>query len=187
MKELFDQLDEREKNWVRLLSLLVLLVLVFLLLISLGQRRSYVRLLSRLEQREKVLAELETKRASSAAEWARWEDAYRDIEELRKSYFYKAEEGINQLRLDLQKIFAQSGISAQSIRYDYASLEEGKVKKTNASFTFTGSYLILKKFLEVVEQFPRFLMLEKIDFLKISGEGSVLELKINLAGYHESF
>lgn len=187
MKELFSQLDEREKNQVRLLSLLVLLSLLFLLLISLGQRRGYVRLLSRLDAREKVLAEQETKRASSAAEWARWEGAYRDIEDLRVSYFYKAEEGINQLRLDLQKIFTQSGINAQSIRYEYASLEGGKVKKTNASFTFAGSYLILKKFLEAIEQFPRFLMLEKIDFLKISGEGSVLELKINLTGYHESF
>lgn len=187
MKELFNQLDEREKSRVRLLSLLVLLSLVFLLLVSLGQRRNYVRLLSRLEAREKFLAELETKRASSASEWARWEGAYRDIEELRESYFYKHEEGINQLRLDLEKILAQSGISARSIQYEYASLEGGHIKKISASFTFTGSYLILKKFLEVVERFPRFLMLEKIDFLKISGEGSLLDLKINLAGYHESF
>ncbi len=187
MKELYNQLDEREKNWVRLLSLLVLLSLAFLLLVSLGQRRSYLRILSRLEAREKALAELEAKRAWGAAEWARWEEAYRDIEELKGLYFYKAEEGINQLRLDLQKILAQSGVSAQSIRYEYASLEEGVVKKTSASFTFTGSYLILKKFLEAVEQFPRFLMLEKIDFSKISGEGSVLELRINLAGYHENF
>jgi Tfp pilus assembly protein PilO len=186
MKELFDQLDEREKNQLRLLSLLVLLSLVFLLLVSLGQRRSYVRLLSRFEAREKFLAELETKRASSAADWTSWEAAYRDIEELRGSYFYRQEEGINELRLDLEKIFAQCGINAQSIRYEYVSLEKGQVNKTNVSFNFAGSYLVLKKFLEVVELFPRFLMLEKIDFLKISGEGSVLELKISLAGYHES-
>lgn len=87
MKELFDQLDEREKNQLRLLSLLVILSLVFLLLISLGQRRSYVRLLSRFEGTEKDLAELETKRASSTADWTSWEAAYRDIEELRGSYF----------------------------------------------------------------------------------------------------
>ncbi|MDH7513374.1 MAG: hypothetical protein QHH14_10560 [Clostridiales bacterium] len=187
MKELYNQLDEREKNRVRLLSLLALLSLAFMLLVSLGQRRSYFRLQNSLEAREKALAELETKRASGAAEWARWEGAFRDIEELKESYFYKEEEGINQLRLDLQKILAQSGVSAQSIRYEYANLEEGVVKKTSASFTFTGSYVVLKKFLEAVEQFPKFLMLEKIDFSKISGEGSALELRINLAGYHENF
>ncbi len=187
MKELFNQLNEGEKKIIRLLGLLVLLVLVFLLVVSLGQRRSTVRLLGRLEVREKALAELETRRVSSADEWARWEGAYRDIDELRKAYFYGEEEGMNELRLDLEKILSESCLSASSIRYDYGSLEGGKIKSTSVGFTFSGSYLNLKKFLEVVERFPKFLMIEKIDFLKISGEGSRLELRISLTGYHENF
>jgi Tfp pilus assembly protein PilO len=187
MKEISSPLRENERKLLRLLSLLLLFVLVFFFFVSLGQRRGCLRLVSELQAREKVAADAEKFRAASAEEWARWEQAYQDMEDLKKTYFYKEEEGVNELRLDLQKIFAEAGITARSLRYNYVSLEKEKVKKINVTFTFSGSYLILKKFLGTIERFPKFLLLEKIDFMKVSGEGSLLELRIILTGYYESF
>ena len=48
----------------------------------------------------------------------------------------------------------------------------------------SGSYFFLKRFIDAVEKLPRFLVVEKIDFLDTSVDGSFLALKINLAGYY---
>jgi len=187
MKEIFSRLNESERRQLQLLSLLLLFVLVFFFFVSLGERRGYLNLASELQSQEKAAAAAEKSRMTSAEQWARWEQAYRDIEDLKKAYFYKGDEGAKELRLDLQKILAEAGITARSLRYNYANLEKEKVKKINVTFTFAGSYLILKKFLDTIERFPKFLLLEKIDFMKISGGGSLLELRIILAGYCENF
>jgi hypothetical protein len=44
----------------------------------------------------------------------------------------------------------------------------------------------LKGLIQLVEEFPKFLIVEKIDFLEIDDRSSILELKIVLAGYYES-
>jgi len=54
------------------------------------------------------------------------------------------------------------------------------------SFDIKGSYLSLKRFIHSVEEFPKFLLIEKIDFLNIDARGNVLELRVVLAGYYES-
>jgi len=186
MIELFSVLNEKEKRLLRLLALAFLFVLAFFILVSLGQRRGYLDLKSELQAREKVASEAAKFRSASSEEWAKWEQAYQDMAELRKAYFFKENEGLNELRVDLQKILAESGIAARSIRYNYVNLEKGSFKQINVTFTFTGSYLILKRFLDMVERFPKFLVLEKIDFMKVSAGGNVLELRIVLAGYYES-
>jgi len=186
MKEVFSLLKDRERQRIRLLVLLLLVGAVFLLVVSSVQRRGFVRLQDRLQARQQVLAELEAKRTASAEEWAMWQASYRDIEELKKTCFYRGKEDLNQLRLDLEKILAEAGVSAKYLKYDYSNPGKNKIEKVNISFTFVGSYIILRRFLEVVERFPRFLMLEKVDFARVSAEGSVLELRIVLAGYYEN-
>jgi Tfp pilus assembly protein PilO len=187
MKELFSRLNEREKMQLRLLFLVFLLVLMFFFFISRGAQHGYLNLADELKSRENVYSDIEQRRTASAEEWAGWEEAYRDMEDLKKTYFYQEGEGVNGLLLDLHKIFTEAGITARSLRYNYASLEKDQVKKINVTFNFTGSYLILKKFLDTIERFPKFLLLENIDFMKISANGSILELKIVLAGYYENF
>ncbi|MFB0565579.1 MAG: hypothetical protein ACETWK_07870 [Candidatus Aminicenantaceae bacterium] len=117
-------------------------------------------------------------------EWLRWKKAPLDIEELRTNYFYMEEEGINQLRLDLQKIFNESRINISQIKYGYNMFEDERIKKVIATFDFSGSYFSLKKFIHTVEEFPKFLIVEKIDFLDTSTERDSLILRITMAGYY---
>jgi Tfp pilus assembly protein PilO len=184
MKELFSALSEKERTRLRLLGLLFLISLFVLLFFSLSQRRSYFLLVEQVKAREKTAAAAEVRRTQSVTQWEQWEQTAQDIQTLREKFFYREGEEINQLRLDLRKIFTESGISSRSFRYDYASLEKEKIGKISVTFTFTGTYPILKRFLQTLEQYPKFLLLEKIDFLKISDGGTVIDLKIILAGYY---
>lgn len=186
MNELFRALDEKERLRLRLLGLLFLLALFVLVVFSLGQRRGYNLLAERLEGREKAAAAAEAKRAESAAGWARWEEAYQDIKDLKEKSFYREGEEVNRVLIDLKKIFSGAGINARSYRYNYYELEKERIKKVNVTFNFVGSYPILKRFLQTIEQFPKFLLLEKIDFVRIGASGTTLELRIVLAAYYAS-
>jgi hypothetical protein len=71
-------------------------------------------------------------------------------------------------------------------RYGYVEFKGETIKKINVTFDIKGSYLSLKRFIHSVEEFPKFLLIEKIDFLNIDARGNVLELRVVLAGYYES-
>jgi hypothetical protein len=184
MNALFSALDEKERMRLRLLSLLFLFALFVLVFFSFGQRRSYQLLVERLQVRDKAVAAAEAKRADSTAGWAQWQAADQDIKELQDKFFYHESQAASELRRDLERIFSEAGISTRSYRYNYVSLEKERIGKINVTFTFIGSYPILKRFLQTLEQFPKFLLLEKIDFLKIGGDGTMLELRIVLAAYY---
>jgi len=187
MNEFFSALDERDRTRLRLLGLLFLIAFFVLIFFSFGQRRGYRLLAQRLEGREKTAAAEKLKQAEADVKWAQWQKAYRDIKDLKDKYFYHEGEEASELRLDLQKVFSAAGITSRSYRYNYANLEKERIKRINVTFTFTGTYPILKRFLQTLEQFPKFLLLEKIDFLKIGGDGTMLELKIVLAAYYANF
>lgn len=187
MIEVFKVLNEKERKQLSLLSLLLVVALAFLFLVSLGQRAAYRRLLGQVETKTKGLAEAEKKLAAASAEWTKWEQAYKDMAELKGRYFYKEAEGVNPLLVDVRQILADSGISPGLFRYDYVDRVREKEKMVLASFNFTGSYLILKRFFETVENFPKFILLDKVDFVRVSNEGNLLELRIDLAAYYESF
>ena len=184
MKEMLEKLSEKERAQLKLLGLLSLVALFVLLFFSLGQRRSYYLLVDQQQARQNAAATAEEKRAQSVAGWERWEQTLKDIETLKQGFFYHEDQAVNELRTDMEKIFLQSGINSRSFRYSYANLEQGRIGRITVTFNFTGTYPILKRFVQTVERYPKFLFLEKIDFQKISGGGTVLELRIVLAGYY---
>jgi len=184
MNGLFSVLDGKERGQLRLLSLLVLVALFVLVFFSLGRRRSYQNDVERLQGINKSVAAAEDKLAESTALWAGWQEAFQDIEDLKQKFFYHEGEVVRELRLDLQKVFSEAGISARSYRYVYDSLNKERIGKIDVTFTFVGTYPILKRFLQTLEQFPKFLLLEKVEFLKIGADGTILELRIILAAYY---
>jgi Tfp pilus assembly protein PilO len=187
MRNIFSAFGEKERNRIRTLALFLVLALVFLFLVSLRERGIYRRLAGQLEAQKKAFVSLDKERSAASREWARWQEADKDLSDLKKSCFYQEEGGVNALRLDLRQLFDKSGIKARSLKFDYVDLEREKARKVNVSFNFTGSYPVLKQFLEAIEQFPKFLYIERLDFLRITGGGSSLELKVTLAGYYENF
>lgn len=185
MKEIFNLLDDREKRGLRFLGILLIGVVLFLLLISLPQKRSYLNTLTSLNDKQASYIQLNKVSQEKKREWLNWQEAFDDMEELKTEYFYNEEDVIKQLRLDLEQIFNEAQFRVSQIRFDYSEFKKEKIKKVSASFDIRGTYLSLKRFINTVEKFPKFLMIEKIDFLEIDAGGRVLKLKIILAGYFE--
>lgn len=187
MNDILSSLNDTERKRLRLLLAVLGLCLAFLFLISFRERRSFRRLEGALAGQQAAFAKLDAERAGAAAERARWEQAAADLSTLKEKHFYREADGVNALRLDLKQLFAQTGIMARSIKFDYSDLEKAKARKVNVTFNFTGSYPLLKGFLETVEKFPKFLSVERLDFVRITGGGSSLELRVVLAGYYANF
>lgn len=184
MNVLFDLFNDKERRTLGRLGLATLLALaVFLVL--------FTRIRGGLDSDRGTAARLQDSSARAVkardlakAEWQRWEAAGRDLEELRTGYFYDLEEGVQALRLDLQQIFALAGTTITDLGYGYSDMEKEQVRKTIVTFTYTGSYAGLKKLLAALEAFPKFLVIEKVDFPKLDSGGELLNAKLTLAGYY---
>lgn len=186
MKEIFDFLDDKDKKRLGFLSIFLTVGVLFLLFISLPQRSGYIRTLSSFTGIQRDYQQVDKTKMEKEGEWLMWQETRRDMEELKTEYFYDDKEGIRQLRLDLEQLLDKSGFYVPRKKYDYIEFNTEKVKKVIVSFNLKGSYLALKRFINTVEGFPKFLVIEKIDFLNIDVARGDLELKITLAGYYES-
>ena len=186
MRKMFDLLDNREKKTLSFLCALLAGMLLFLFLFSLPQRRSYFNDLSSLKAKEKDYEQLNMTKMEKEGELLRWQEARLDMDELKTKYFYDDKEGFEPLRLDLEQLLRRASINISGKKYGYSEFKGETIKKVNVTFNVKGPYLSLKRFIHSVEEFPKFLFIEKIDFLNIDAGGNVLELKVVLAGYYES-
>ncbi len=184
MNALFDLLNDSERRTLGRLGLAALIALVVFLAL-------FIRLKGGLERERTTSFRLNeaTQRAVQArdkaqAEWKRWEDAGRDLAELRTGYFYEDAAGIPTLRKDLQDLFARAGTAITDLDYGYSDMEKEKVRKTLVTFTYSGTYAGLKKLLAVIEAFPKFLVIEKLEFPRTGSGGERLNAKLTLAGYY---
>ncbi|MFC2163401.1 hypothetical protein ACFLT2_00220 [Acidobacteriota bacterium] len=182
---MFRLLDERDRRILAALGILVVLGLVFFFLFGFRQKMAYFRSVDSLSR---LKGELNTIAASSQekkAEWQKWEQTQVDMEELRETYFYSEKEGITRLRRDLQKILRDSRIRASDKRYEYFSAKKVEgVKAVRIRFQTFSSYNDLKKFIHSVEIFPKFLLLDKIDFMDLDSSGGGIKLSVSLTGYY---
>lgn len=186
MNALYDLLNDKERRTLARIGLAAAVALA-LCLIVLGRYRIGL-------ERERAAAfrlHEATQQAVQArdkfkAEWARWEEAGKDLADLRASYFYEDGADVQTLRQDLQKIFAQAGTSITDLDYGYTDMQKEKVRKTVITFTYGGTYAGLKKLLGVIEGFPKFLVIEKLEFPRSGAGGERLVAKLTLAGYYGS-
>jgi Tfp pilus assembly protein PilO len=185
MKELIDLLDKREQRITALLCFLLGAALLFFLLVSLPQKMHYLKTVSSLRSKEKSYEIAAQKTSEKREEWLKWQQTRKDLEEIRNKYFYEKEIQ-PKLRLDLERIFSEAGVHLSSIEYGYSELKKEKVNKVNITFNLRSSYSSLKRFIHLVETFPKFLVIEKIDFVSIESAQEILELRVVLAGYYES-
>jgi hypothetical protein len=186
MREVFNLFEEKEKKALRVAGVLLGIAILFLLLISFPQKRSSIRALSRLESKQNEYQHFNSITLEKEDEWRQWQEAYRDINELKKSHFYNGRDSVKKMRLDIQRILSQARIPSSQKKYNYTEFKRENIKRMSVSFNVRGTYQSLKRLIQLVEEFPKFLIVEKIDFLEIDVRSNILELKIILAGYYES-
>lgn len=184
MREVFRCLDDREKRALSRLLAAFVLGLAFFLIVSLGEKRSYGRALLSLEKERKAFEQVAKEHGLSKTEWDRMEEARQDFIDLKTTWFYEDQAGIRPLRLHLQQIFSEAGLGMPEVAYEYQDLKEENVRKVAVTFQFSISYPALREFLSLIEKFPKFLMVERIDFRKVAGQGNIIELRVVMAGYY---
>jgi cell division protein FtsB len=185
MKELFDLLETGERKILVSLCAVLAAVLIFHQGIAIKQRRAYGQSVETISAQQKVYERLEESNRKIKMEWLLWEEAKKDIAAIQKDYFYKENESINELRLDLRKIIRTAKIRVISdMIFDWADWEEKELKRVGVQFAMAGSYVALKKFIHQVEIHPKFLMIERINFRDIDTQSGQIELQIELAGYY---
>lgn len=186
MREVFNLFEEKEKKALRIMGVLFGVAILFLLLISFPQKRSSIRAHSRLESKQSEYQHFNSRTLKKEDEWRQWQEASRDIDELKRSHFYSGNDAVKQMRFDIQRILSQARVPSTQKKYMYTEFKRENIKKMSVSFNVRGTYQSLKELIQLVEEFPKFLIVEKIDFLDIDDRSSILELKIVLAGYYES-
>jgi hypothetical protein len=184
MRELFDRLEKRERQVLVLLCVLLTVSLIFHSAVALRQKKVYFRSAEFLPSQQKEFEKAKEANREMKREWLKWAEARQDIKEIERAYFYTEDVNINELRLDLQKIFEKANVRIISdLIFDYQELEGEDLKKVRVSFATSGPYAALKRLIHQVEIHPKFLMIERIDFRDIDTQAGRIELNIVLAGY----
>lgn len=181
---MFNLLSRKEKTTIIWLLFLVFLAFLFYVLVGSKQKRTYVRAMAQLEVKRKELSKVQQEKEEKQGRWLRWQQTHTDMEELRTGYFYSDDQGL-ELRRDLQKIFDETGVRVSGLGYEYAEFEGEQIKRAQVSFDIAVNYFTLKRFIHAVERFPKFLIVEKIDFLDIDPQGG-FKIRLTLAAYRES-
>jgi hypothetical protein len=185
MNAIFDRLHEKEKRTLGRLTAAVLFALAIGLVLTMLQRSSYFGARDSLALFQSDYRKAQQARTESKADWLRWQEAVQDMDSLRGTFFYDEKTVFRTLRLDLQRIFTQAGMDIPLISYRYSDLEKVPIKKIVITFSYSGTYADLKRFLGIVERFRKFLAVEKVDFEKADAESGLLNLRMTLAGYYE--
>jgi hypothetical protein len=185
MKDLFELLSEKERRVAAVCGAVLVFAVCVLLAVALKARGAAGRAADELRAAEASYQVHDRERTAVRSEWQAWTNARKDLSSLKESRFYDAAKGLQDLRLDLQRIFDASGLAATDVSYAYTDLVKGVVQKVTADFRFTATYAGLKRLLDAVERHPRFLHAERIDFLSMTKQPGVLDLRVSFAGYYE--
>jgi hypothetical protein len=185
MSAIFSGLHEKEKRTLERLTAAVLFALALGLVLTMRQRSSYFEVRDSLATLQNRYRKVQKARTDAKVEWLRWQEAVRDMDSFKDTFFYDEKTVFRSLRMDLQRIFSQAGMNIPLIGYRYSDLEKVPVKKIVIAFNYSGTYADLKRFLGILERFRKFLAVEKIDFQKADPESGLLNLKVTLAGYYE--
>ncbi len=185
MNEIFELLRQKERRVLVVLCLLLSLALLFNILIARGMKESYIQAQDRLAAQARNFQTVDAVRLEKKAEWRRWRLALKDMEGLRTEYFYDGETISQDMRRDIVEIFREVGIPVPDIRYFYSEGTDQQLGGATATFQISGPYALIKRFIYAVEHFPKFLIVEKVDFVDVQRQSGALKLKITLAGYYE--
>ena len=185
MKKLFELWSEKEKRLAAVCAALLGVAACVLLVTAAKARGAAGRAAADLRAAEVSYQVLDRERNSVRQDRQAWQEAQKDLASLKESYFYDTAKGLQDLRMDLQRIFDAAGITAADINYGYSDLVKGVVQKVNADFRFTANYALLKRLLDTVERHARFLHVERVDFLSMTKQPGVIDLRVSFAGYYE--
>ncbi len=184
MKEFINLLTRSERRIIVITAAVLAAAAVFYFFIALPQRSAYFSRQMEIRVQKKEYQKLETQRADKKKELAEWIQAQEEIKELRLRYFYRRQDGYQNIRQDLGRIFQKTGVTVDRIRYDYVEAKDADIQKVIINFEVSGRYDHLRGFLHEIETFPKFIWVERINFGDTEEASRKLSLNLTLAAYN---
>lgn len=185
MKELINFLDEREKRVLRFLVYALLAALVLILAGGVWQRSRFHRAQAALTAEQRTFAREDAKHQDLAAWQTLWAEARRDLDEMKGKSFYNEADVVPALRLDLDRLLREAGLTVFKFDYNYGSDLRTAVSRVAVAFEVKTAYPAVKRFLGLLETFPKLLVVESLSFPRMTGKGqSGLNLRVTLAAYY---
>ena len=184
MKELFDLLTDGERRAAAIAAAVVGVAACLLIYAAVGTHAAAVRAENAAGAARVAYTALDRERIAALRDWQARTAAAKDLAGFRADRFYDGAKGLQAMRMDLQRIFDAAGVTASDIAYGYTDLVKGVLQKVNADFRFTASYAVLKGILDTVERSPRFLHVERVDFLGQTKLPGAMDLRVTFAGYY---
>lgn len=185
MKEIIDLLTKKDRRILVAILLVLVIFLTFNIFVAQARKGRYLSARDSKAQADLTLLKAQEQLDSKKGEWAQWEEARTDLDTIKDKYLYSEQDIATEMRLDLEKILRETGFYVPIMDYEYEEYEREKIKKERISFMITGQYARVKRFIHSLETFPKFLVLEGVDFLDIATGSGMLKLRIHLAGYYE--
>lgn len=185
MNELVSLLDPRERRTVKTAAVIAGLVCAVVLVFAVRAQSGAGRAMERFRQADLLWKEALRSRDAAEAEFGRWTRAAADVGELGSTWFYDANRNFQELRADLERIFDEAGVVVSEIVFGDLELVKGRLRRTTAEFRINVSYPMVRRLLEIVENHPRALHLERVEFANAGNAfpGGGLEARIALSGY----
>lgn len=132
------------------------------------------------------IAATERQASDAGREFGAWDQAARDIAEVRSGRLFPKASAGQDIRLELQRILDAAGARIGEVNFAYGDPgDKDRLGKISVTFVYSGSYEGLKRLLAVVEAEPKFLVIEKLDFMDTGGRSSEMKIKFTVAGYYE--
>lgn len=171
----------RLRLWVWLPALLFFLANAIAFVVYLGFADRVAALEASLEAREKELA-------PKAGERQRLERliqrSQRNEQEIRRLYderFSTRSARLTRVHAEFRKLARTAGLDPRAISYDEEELDDFGLIKRTFSFSVAGTYLELRKFINLLELSESFLTLEEVTLAGEESEEGGPELRMRLA------
>ncbi|MDH4196811.1 MAG: hypothetical protein OEW05_05335 [Candidatus Aminicenantes bacterium] len=184
MKELISLLGARERRLLRLLLYSLLAAVILILAGGVWQRSRFRRAQTVLTVERRTFAQEDAKRQDLKAWQALWAQARRDLDEMKGKSLYDEGDIVPVLRVDLDRLLREAGLVVSKFDYDYAGDIRSAVGRVAVAFEVKSVYPAVKRFLGLLETFPKLLVVEGLSFPRTTKGQSGLSLRVTLAAYY---
>lgn len=184
MKELISFLGARERRILRLLLYALLAAVILILAGGVWQRSRFRRAQAALAAEQRTFAQDDAKRQDLRIWQTLWAQARRDLDAMKGKSLYNEEDIVPALRADLDRLLREAGLAVSKFDYDYGAGIRTSVGRVAVAFEVKSVYPAVKRFLGLLETFPKLLVVEGLSFPRTTKGQSGLSLRVTLAAYY---
>jgi len=109
-----------------------------------------------------------------------------DLHRLRTEVLSTKERRLVVAQLEVADIAEQFGVNVDEVSYENDTLYDEGLEYLGWRVPLEGGYTNLRKFIEAVEESPKFLVIESVSLDQAKDGGSLLQLNIKLATYFDA-